>query len=329
MHGSIFERGLAITGCACLTVLCMVSLKLLLMLRRCCDGATAAAKLPEGAYQGKVVWITGASSGLGKEMSMQLGRMGAKLILTARTVDALEHVAAYINARGNKDVFVLPADMSCIESLPAVAAKAVAVYGSIDVFVNNAGYSQRELGANTDFEVDVHMLNVDYLSGVCLTKALLPSMKALGGGRLINISSVAGKVGIPVRTAYCGAKHAMLGFFDALRAEEFARGSGIRVTNICPGSVRTNVALNAVGSKVGQLRGQSDSNIEAGLDPVWVCERILAAAHSNVDESWMAVRKEMLFLLLAQYLPATAKSMLRKKAKGIIAQTLDDVKKSS
>ena len=280
----MLERGLAITGCACLTLICMSSLKLLLM--------------------------------------------GAKLILTARTVDALEHVAECIKARDNKDVFVLPADMPCIESLPAVAAKAVAVYGGIDVFVNNAGYSQRELGANTDVEVDVHMLNVNYLSGVCLTKALLPSMTARGGGRLINISSVAGKVGIPVRTAYCGAKHAMQGFFDALRAEEFARGSGIRVTNICPGSVRTNVALNAVGSKVGQLRGQSDSIIEAGLDPVWVCERILAAAHSNVDESWMAVRKEMVFLLLAQYLPSTAKSMLHKKAKSMIVTTLADVKKS-
>ena len=281
----MLERGLAITGCACLTLICMSSLKLLLM--------------------------------------------GAKLILTARTVDALEHVAECIKAQDNKDVFVLPADMPCIESLPAVAAKAVTVYGGIDVFVNNAGYSQRELDANTDFEVDVHMLNMNYLSGVCLTKALLPSMTARGGGRLINISSFAGKVGIPVCTAYCGAKHTMKGFFNALRAEEFARGSGIRITNICPGSVRTNVALNAVGSKVGQLRGQSDSNIEAGLDPVWVCERILAAAHSNVDESWMAVRKEMVFLLLAQYLPSTAKSMLRKKAKGMIVTTLADVKKSS
>jgi short-subunit dehydrogenase len=311
----MLKRGLAITGCTCLTLICMASLKLLFMLCRCCDGVTASARLPGGAYQGKVVWIMGALSSLGRELSMQLGCMGAKLILTARTVDALEHVAECIKARNNKDVFVLPADMSRIESLPSDGAKAVADYGGIGVFVNNAGYLQRELGANTDFEVDV----VNYLLDVCLTKALLPSMTASGGGRLINISSVAGKVGIPVRTAYC-----MQGFFDALRAEEFARGSGIRVTNICPGSVRTNVALNAVGSKVGQ----SDSNIEAGLDPVWVCERILAVAHSNLNESWMAVRKEMVFLLLAQYLPSTAKSMLCKKAKGMIVTTLADVKKS-
>jgi short-subunit dehydrogenase len=97
----------------------------------------------------------------------------------------------------------LPADMSCIKSLPAVAAKPVSVYGGIDVFVNNAGYTQRGLGVNTDFEVDVHMLNIVYLSGVCLTKALLPSMTARGGGRLINISSIEGKVGFPLlpRTA--------------------------------------------------------------------------------------------------------------------------------
>jgi dehydrogenase/reductase SDR family protein 7B len=99
------------------------------------------------------------------------------------------------------------------------------------------------------------MLNVDYLLGVCLTKALLPSMTARGGGRLINISSIVGKVGFPLCTAYCGAKHAMRGFFDALRVEEFARGLAICVTNICLGSTRTNVARNAVGSTVGQLRG--------------------------------------------------------------------------
>jgi dehydrogenase/reductase SDR family protein 7B len=109
------------------------------MLHRCCDGATATAQLPEIAYQGKVVWNTGSSSGLGKEMGMQLGHMGAKLILSAHTVHALEHVAAYIKAKGNKDVFVLPADMLCIKSLPAVAAKVVSVYGGIDLFVNNAG----------------------------------------------------------------------------------------------------------------------------------------------------------------------------------------------
>ena len=84
----MLERGLAIIGCACLAVTSLALFKLLLMVRRCCDNVTAAAKLPEGAYKGKMVWITGASSGLGKEMSMQLGRMGAKLILTARTVDA-------------------------------------------------------------------------------------------------------------------------------------------------------------------------------------------------------------------------------------------------
>ena len=88
------------------------------------------------------------------------------------------------------------------------------------------------------------------------------------------------------------------------------------------------MARNAVQSKVGQLRGQSDNNIEAGLDPAWVCERILAAALNDVDESWIAAGREMLIMLLAQYLPATAKSMLRKRAQGMIAQTLAEVKKS-
>lgn len=318
--------GLELIGGAALLFGGHAALKTFLMVRRCCDADTAAAKLPRGAYRHRIVWITGASSGIGKELSMQLGSMGAKLILTARNVEALEQIAADIKALGNDSVSVLPADMSNIASLPSIAEKALALYGGIDVFVNNAGQSQREIGANTEFEVDVHLLNVDYLSGVCLTKALLPSMTGRGGGRLINISSVAGKAGVPVRTAYCGAKHAMQGFFDALRAEESARGSGIGITTICPGSVRTNVARNSIQTKVDSLRGQSDNNIENGLNPTWVCERILAAAHSDVDESWIAAGKEMIFLVLAQYLPATARSMMKRLAKGLIAQTLADVK---
>ena len=322
-------QDLLVAGCACVGVASMVvgaraTCKLALMLLNHCDGDTRAAVLNPSAYKGKTVWITGASSGLGKELAMQVGQLGAKVILSARGVEAMEAVKAELVAAGFHDVAILPVDLSNLDVLPEVAQRAIACFGGVDVFINNAGFTQRDIAANTEFAVDVHMINVDFLAGVCLTKALLPSMAARGGGRLINVTSLAGKVGIPLRTAYCGAKHAMQGFFDALRAEEAARGSGIGVTNVCPGSVRTNVAKNAITNKVGKLRGQTDVNIEAGLNPRWVCERILAAACSDVDEMWVANAKEMLLVCLSQYVPNFAKRRLRKAAKDMIAQTLAD-----
>ena len=148
----------------------------------------------------------------------------------------------------------------------------------------------------------------------------MPSMTARGGGRIINIASVAGKVGVPLRTAYCGAKHALIGFFDALRLEEHARGTGVRVSNVCPGSVRTSIAVNAAMGD-GSKRGQTDANIEAGLDVAWVADRILAAADCGVDESWIAGGLELLLLYVGQYAPGLLKRMLMKKAVSIIQAT--------
>ena len=292
---------------------------------RCkCDLATAYAKLPPSSYKGKVVWITGASSGLGAEFAKQLGALGAKLILSARTTSALEALRDEIVAAGaaKADIAILPLDVSELKALPAAAEKACAFFGGVDVLVNNAGLSQREISASTDFDVTEHMTTVDYLSCACLAKSLLEPMEARGGGRFINISSVAGKVGVPLRTSYCGAKFALIGYFDALRAEEYARGSGIAVTNACPGSVRTNVARNAVLGKKGVLRGESDPNIENGLDPVWVCERILAAAASDVDEVWIAGPRELFITYASQYLPAWAKGKLKQNAASMMKATL-------
>lgn len=295
----------------------------------CCDGDTAAARLPPNAFAGKCVWVTGASSGLGKELAIQLGsRQKARVILSARRADALQETKQEIVAAGGsaKDIHILPLDMEQLAALPAAAEKACALFGGIDVLINNAGISQRELGCNTDFSVDVHLTHVNFLGPACLAKAVLPSMATRGGGTLINISSLAGKVGVPLRTAYCGSKHAVVGFFDALRVEEHARGSGITVTNVCPGSVRTNIARNAkVGD--GSARGESDVNIESGLDPSWACERILAAAASGVDECWIAAGLEMFLAYVAQYAPGFCKWALKKMAKKKIAETLAAVKK--
>ncbi|KAL3900462.1 MAG: hypothetical protein SGPRY_012462 [Prymnesium sp.] len=298
--------------------------RLLFALLCCCDCQTARATHPPTAYARRIAWITGASSGIGRELACQLGKLGARLILTARSEQELEQTKALIIAGGGSadDITLLPADMEALDSLPTLVERAVRCFGGVDVLINNAGFSQREVAATTSFGVDVKMASVNYLSCICLAKGVLPTMAARGGGVIINISSLAGKFGVPLRTSYSGTKHALIGFFDALRAEEFARGSGVRVTNVCPGSVRTNVARNAILGSTDSRRGETDPNIEAGLEPRWVCERILSAAYSGVDESWIAKRHELVIAYFSQYLPATFKKTMCKQAAKMIQTTL-------
>lgn len=309
-------------GVVALLVCTLATLKL----TRAVVGASSpacAGRASKAAYRGKVVWVTGASSGIGRELSLQLAKLGARLVLSARRQDALEETKASAVAAGAEaaHIVVLPVDLEDTDSLAVASAKALAAFGGVDVLVNNGGFAQRETGAKTDFSVDRTMTAVNYLAPVGLTKAVLPSMVERGGGTLINISSLAGKFGAPLRTAYCGSKHALIGFMDALRAEEGARKSGVTVLNVCPGSVRTSVARNARTGD-GSLRGCSDPNIEAGLDVSWVCERILVAAASGVEEVWIAKGKEMLFTYIAQYMPVTFKMLVPLLAKKVMKDTL-------
>eukprot|EP00854_Cymbomonas_tetramitiformis_P000705 gene705-1163_t len=161
----------------------------------------------------------------------------------------------------------------------AYAGKA---FGHVDILVNNGGVSTRVMAHECSFAVDKEVMNVDFLGQVCLSKAVLPSMMKRRSGQFVNISSLAGKTGVPLRTPYCAAKHALIGWFDALRLEQLE--TGIRVTNVCPGSVRTNVSRNAMMHVVGAKFDAMDENIDTGMDVARVADRILAAAYKGIDE---------------------------------------------
>jgi len=257
---------------------------------------------------------------------VQLARQHAKLILSARREDVLQEIAEQLKLTlaSNDDVAVLPLDLDDLDALDAKAQKALSTFGRIDVLVNNGGYSSRALARDTaSIDIDSKMMRVNFLSYVALTKSLLPSMLENKQGHIINISSLAGKFGSPLRTLYCGAKHAVIGWFDALRAEEAALQSGIVVTNICPGSVKTDVAINAVNAS-GDKRGYSDPNIDNGLDVSFACDRILAAAHNGLDEAWIAHGKELLITYISQYLPDLAKKMIKGSGREIIKTTMGE-----
>lgn len=207
---------------------------------------------------GKKVWITGASSGIGRALAIELGRRGALLILSGRKVEAIDAVAASIGG----DVLILPFEATDPAAV-ATAANLAIQAGGVDLLVNNAGVSQRSLVVDTQLAVYRTLMEVDFFAPLTLTHAVLPHMIARRSGQIAIVSSIAGKVGTPLRSGYCAAKHACVGYFEALRAEvETAYGIGVSV--ILPGSVQTDVAVNALSAD-GQARGRTDANIANGM----------------------------------------------------------------
>ena len=225
----------------------------------------------------QIWWVTGASSGIGAALARALAARGAKLILSGRNVAALEAVAAECAT----ETLVLPFEATDYAALPAIAKQAWAWQGRVDGLVNNAGISQRSLAIETDFSVYERIIAVDLLAPIALTQQLLPRMVGAGGGQIIAISSVAGIAGVPLRSAYSAAKHGIIGYHDAVRAEN--EHLGLKVLVVAPGSVRTNVSRNALNAD-GSVRGTSDAAIENGLSPDDAAAQMLAAVDAGTRE---------------------------------------------
>lgn len=246
------------------------------------------------AFAGEVAWITGASSGIGAAMARALAADGAHVILSGRNADALNEVAAEC-AKGNATALVLPFEVTDHPAGLAAAEQAWAWAaersGGIDILFNNAGISQRSLAVDTDYAVYEQIIAVDLLAPIALTQALLGSMVARGKGRIAMVSSVAGKVGVPLRTAYSAAKFGLIGYANALRSE--VTGAGLQVHVIAPGSVRTNVSRNALNAD-GSRRGVSDKGIDGGMDPEVAVAQMLAEMAEGKSEIIVATGFEQM-----------------------------------
>jgi dehydrogenase/reductase SDR family member 7B len=230
-------------------------------------------------FAGKTAWITGASSGIGAALAKAFLAAGGNCILSGRNVSALEASSTESDAADR--CLILPFDTLDFAALPDLVERAKAFRGRIDILVNNAGISQRSLAVETEFSVYEKIIAVDLLAPIALTQRLLPLLLAQGTAQLVMISSVAGKAGIPMRTAYCAAKHGLIGYADALRGE--VAGQGVKVLVVAPGSVRTNVSRNAMSGD-GSARGVSDKAIDNGIDPDHVANQIWLAVSQGRRE---------------------------------------------
>ena len=235
----------------------------------------------------KIVWITGASSGIGRALAIRAAEAGCQLILSGRRQEALATLAASLPV----DSLILPFEATDYPSLADTVAAAWQWRGRVDVLINNAGISQRCIAMDAKPEIYTELINVDLIAPIWLTQLQLNRMADAGGGHIVAISSVAGRIGAPLRTAYCAAKHGLIGYMDALRSE-VDKVHNIKVTNILPGSVATDVARNAITGDGGR-RGLSDAVIDAGDDPLDCADAILEAVRNDQPELIFAKDMEL------------------------------------
>ncbi|MCY7356861.1 MAG: SDR family oxidoreductase [Rudanella sp.] len=257
----------------------------------------------------KVAWITGASSGIGEALALELARRGAKLVLSARREDELRRVANATNLPPSH-VLVLPFDMTDEARLPGHVQTVLDHFGQIDYVFQNAGITQRGTVAETKFEVYRQLMEINFFGVGALTKAVLPHMLSRKSGHYVVTSSVAGKLGTKQRSGYCASKHALHGFFDALRAE--IHEAGLHVTMVCPGYIKTPISLNALNAN-GQKHARMDQNQAIGMDPAECARQICNAVARHCEEVYVG-GFETMGIYLKRFFPGILSRILRSRS---------------
>ena len=260
------------------------------------------------SIKNKVVWVTGATSGIGEALVVALATQGAKLIISARREDELKRVAE--NCKG-ADVFILPLDLADQSNFEKIKDEALNKFGRIDILINNGGISQRSLVKDTSVDVDRKIMEVNYIGTVALTKVVLPQFLKQGSGKFVVTTSSVGKIGTPYRSGYSASKHALHGFFDSLRAE--LHDDNISVLLVCPGFIKTNISIKALTER-GEKLGTMDKATAAGLTPKECARQIIEGILANKQEIVVGGMKEKFAILSKRFFPSFFSVLIRKMA---------------
>ena len=261
-------------------------------------------------WDGKCVWITGASSGIGRAAACEWIKLGAHVILSSRRQEALETVRNDWSLEEKQRSLILPLDLGQSETLEPITKKAIAWKGKVDVVVHCGGISQRSLAIDTDINVDRQVMEIDYFGTLALTKAILPEFVKKQAGHFVVVTSLMGLFSSPLRSGYCAAKHALHGFFEALRAEH--HDDNIDITMVCPGFIKTSISLNAMvgdGSKQGSMDEKTGAGITADA-----CAKQMIKAVSRKKPQVLIGRTEIIAAYLARFFPRLLRTIVRKTA---------------
>lgn len=255
----------------------------------------------------KTIWITGASSGIGEACAYLFAVEKANLILTATRADKLKEVQNKCINIGAK-CEILPYDLSDLDNIDELTDKAVAAFGKIDTVFLNAGISQRSKTLDTSYKVDEKIMTVNFFAPVKITKRLLPEMIKNGGGTIAVTSSISGKFGFPLRSAYASSKFAVYGFFETVHAEYY--NDNIRVVMVCPGRIKTNISYNALESD-GRKHAKMDEGQKSGMSAEKAAKKIVKAINKRKPEVLVG-GKELIMVYIKRFLPGLAGKIVRK-----------------
>ena len=265
---------------------------------------------------GKVVLVTGASSGIGRELAIQMVKQGMKVILAARSTEKLvelrnDLINSDMKGKTMFDPQVLTLDLEDLDNIEAKAEEALKMFGTIDILVNNGGMSVRGGALETQLSVHQRLMNVNYFGSLELTRHLAPHMVDAGSGLVVLISSVQGRLATPYRTAYAASKHALQAWADSMRAE--LSGCGVGVLVVSPGYVSTDLSRNAL-TATGDSYGQLDKTTEQGYSVQYVAQQILESMVKGKKELILAPLHVRLAILLRALLPDLYFYIMKRKA---------------
>lgn len=258
-------------------------------------------------FTNKVIWITGASSGIGKSMALELSKQNCKLILSSRNQNGLDKTRSL--CKNPVNVSILTLDLEQYKKLKSKAEEAIQLFGKVDILINNGGISQRSFAKDTLIEVDERLMNINYLGTIALSKAILPHFIERKSGHFVTITSIVGKIGTPLRSSYAASKHALHGFFDSLRAE--IHQYNISVTIACPGFVKTNVSINALTAD-GTPQNIMDNATSTGLTSDYFAKKLIKAILKEKEEVYIGGLKERLAVYVKRFFPKLLSKMIRK-----------------
>ncbi|MFZ6014621.1 MAG: SDR family oxidoreductase [Bacteroidota bacterium] len=258
----------------------------------------------------KVIWLTGASSGIGEALAYELAKKGVRLILSARRKEELERVKGNCIPRAQPNIRILPLDLTHTETLKLSTEAAIQIFGHVDILINNGGVSQRSLIKDTSIDVDRQLMEVNYFGSVALTKFLLPHFVKQKNGHFVIVSSLTGKFGTPYRSGYAASKHALHGFFDAVRAEHYK--DKIKVTMICPGFIHTPITFSALTGDGSPLNKMDEAQYK-GKPADWCARKIIKAIEKQKEEVYIG-GKEVYGVYLKRFFPKIFSRIIRKVA---------------
>jgi short-subunit dehydrogenase len=259
-------------------------------------------------FHNKVVWITGASSGIGEALAKTFSKKGAKLVLSSRRIEELERVKKALNISEDR-IFILPLDLTTTTHIDSLTQQVIQRFGQIDILVNNGGISQRSLTKDAPIDIDRKIMEVNFFGTVALTKSVLPYFLKQQAGQFIIISSISGKFGFYFRSAYSASKHALHGFFESLRME--VDKDHIKVLMVCPGKIKTNISVNAVTSS-GEKHNKMDPSTEEGLSAEACAEQIIRGVEKEKEEIFIG-GKELRAIWIKRFFPTLFSKLIKKQ----------------